>query len=384
MIVEGSVQRAGGRVRVTAQLIRASTDRHLWANSYDRDLSDALKLEAEVAQAIAREIQAKVTPEESARLASARSVMPEAREEFLLGRYQSWKQSLADVQGAVAHFDRAIQMNPSYADAWAGLSLAWQNSLNLGYPNSREAREVAHKAAIKALELDPNLSDAHAAIAALEQDDWNWAGADREYRRALELNPESLEACACYAVFLWGVMGRHQEAIDLAERFARTNPLSSNILFTDGLAFYAAHRYEEAIPRLRRALELEPRNALAHNVLALTHLKQGRIDEALAAVDGPEFRFSSVRGLVYASQGRRAEALEIARALEKPAAFTDSRGLALIYFALGERDRGLQWFARALDAHDHLITFAKFDPPFDAVRSDPRFQAQLARLKLPE
>ena len=376
VIVEGSVQRIGGRVRVTAQLIRASTDKHLWANSYDRDLSDALKLESEVAQAIAQEIQAKITPEETGRLASARSVMPEAREEYLLGRYYGWRNNPADFKQAIAHFEKAIQLNSEYADAYAALAGVWDN-----FPGP-EAREQARIAARKAIELDPNLSEAHAALAGVKADEWDWVGADQEYRRALELNPDSLDSCACYASFLF-MLGRFPQAFTVIEHAAKVNPLSSQVQFTYGLVLYGARRYEDAVSRLQRAIELETRDYFAYFVLAQVYEKIGKSVDAVALLDRPELRDSAPLGLAFAAAGRRADALKIVQAQTKPGGQADSRTLALIYFALGEKDRGFEWFTKAFDQRHPLVRFAKFDPIYDSVRSDPRFQALLARLKLP-
>jgi serine/threonine protein kinase/tetratricopeptide (TPR) repeat protein len=377
VIVEGSVQRIGGRVRVTAQLIRASTDKHLWANSYDRDLSDALKLESEVAQAIAQEIQAKITPEETRRLAGARSVMPEAREEYLLGRYYYWKNNPADFKQAIAHFEKAIQLNSEYADAYAALAGVWEN-----FPGP-EAREQARIAARKAIELDPNLSEAHAALAGVKADEWDWVGADQEYRRALELNPDSLDSCACYASFLY-MLGRFPEALTVIEHAAKVNPLSSQVQFTYGLVLYGARRYPDAVSRLQRAIELEARDYLAYFVLAQLYEKTGKSADAVALLDRPELRDSAPLGLAFAAAGRRADALRIVQAQTKPGGQADSRTIALIYFALGDKDRGFEWFTKAFDQRHPLVRSAKSDPVFDSVRSDPRFQALLARLKLPK
>ena len=382
-VVEGSLQRSGNRVRIAAQLIRTSTDKDLWANNYDRDLSDVLKLESEVAQAIAQEIQAQVTPQEFIRLKSARSVVPAAREEFLLGRYNLWKNSDEAIATAIPHFERAIQLQPDYADAYASLALAWENRLPLGYVNPKEALDAARAAALKSLELDSNLAEGHVAVGYLDIFAWNWAGVGEHFQRAVALNPQNnLEACGCYSSYLWA-MGRFQEAIDLADRFVKVDPLSSVNLFAAGLSRYGAQRYAEAVPYLQRALELEPRDRLSRNVLSETYARLGREKDAVALLDRPEFRTDWPMGMVYALSGRRAEALKIVQGISKHGSHPDPRGLAIIYFALGDKERGFEWLTKAVDAHHPLMMFLKTDPPYDSVRSDPRFQALVRRVNLP-
>ena len=382
-VVEGSIQRSGGRVRIAAQLIRTSTDKDLWANHYDRDLSDVLKLESDVAQAIAQEIQAQVTPQELIRLKNARSVVPAAREEFLLGRYNLWKNSDEALANAIPHFERAIQLQPDYADAYANLALAWENRLPLGYPKPKEALEAARPAALKSLELDPTLSEAHVAMGTVDVYNWNWAGAEAHFQRAVELDLyNNLETCGCYTSYLWAT-GRFSESLNLADRFARADPLSSATQFNDGLAHYGAKRYAEAVPLLERALELDPQDRLSRIVLSETYARLGREKDALVLLDRPEFRTEWPMGMVYALSGRRAEALKIVHDISKPGSNPDPRSLAIIYFALGDKEQGFKWLTKAVDAHHPLMVMLKNDPPYEGVRSDPRFQALVKRMNLP-
>jgi len=372
-IVEGSVQYADGRVRVTAQLIRAATDTHLWANDYDRDASDFLLMQADVTRAIAREIAVQVTPEEGQRLASARNIRPEAQEAFLLGRYHSFKSSAAEWKQAIEYFDRAIEIQPDYAAAYAEMALTLQN-LN-------EA-DGARRHALKAVELDPDLAEAHAALGGSKATDWEWAAAETEFRRALDLNPESFETCFCFANTLI-TLGRSPEAMVLLDRGLKVNPLSGNLRFQYGLALYYARRYDEAVPHLRRAIELEPDNFLAYTLLAQVYGKMGRHPEALAVLDRPEFRGSAALGLAHALAGRRSEALEVIQGLTKPGSNPDSISIARIYLVLGDKNLGFEWLTKAFDARHGLAPATKFSPLFDDVRSDPRFQAIVARLKMP-
>jgi tetratricopeptide (TPR) repeat protein len=376
-ILEGSVQRSGGRVRVTAQLIRASTDTHLWTGEFEGAATDVLTLQSDVAKAIAREIQVHVTAQESSRLARARPVDAEAHDAYLLGRSQFWQQNEASLRSAVDHFERAVELQPDNADAHAALSLAWGSLVDLGFSREEGARRSA---AERALALDPDLSEAHAALALVKFHDWDWAAAEAAFRRARELNPDSVAVCGCYALAL-AAWSRFQEALDLAEHGIKVNPLSPDMQLHYGIVLYLARRFEEAVPPLKRAIELAPRYRLAYAILTQVHRQLGKSPEAVVLLDRPELRGDSAQGSAYAGVGRRAESLAIARALT--AAGADPFGTAMIYFALGDRDRGFERLTVAFAQRQGNVRFINVIPLFDGVRADPRFQALVARLNLP-
>ncbi len=374
-IVEGSVQRVGGRVRITAQLIRASTDKHLWASEYERDAADVLKLEAEVARTIAQEIQAHLTPEETRRLASARSISPDAREAYLLGRYHQFKDNEADFRQAIEYFQQAIRLQPDYAAAYAGLSLTSRFLMTRGFTKEEGA---ARTAALKAIELDPNLGEAHAAMAGLKFDDWDWTGAETEARRALELNYVD----AYYSSVLT-ITGRHAQAIAAAEHAVKVDPLSSGIQGSYGIVLFFARKYEDALSQLKRSIDFEPRNYAAILMLGVTYEALGKPQEALAVFDRPEFRESPYIARAYALLGRRDDAVRVLNNLVKRGGAFDLQEMAIAYFALGDVDRGFEWLTKAFDQRSGYVPWAKVQPAFDEIRSDPRFQALVARLKLP-
>jgi serine/threonine-protein kinase len=380
-VVEGSVQRSAGRIRITAQLIQASTDKNLWASEYDRDLADELKLESEVARAIAQAIQIQLMPAEAQRLADAKNVVPAAQDKYLLGRYYFWKANAADRKHSIELFQQAIQIQPDYAAPYSYMSLAWHLLETGGAVRPREAHIAARSAAIKALELDPNLAEAHAAVAGVKWlEGWDWTGADQEFRRARELNPNSMGICNCYTIFL-SMTGRSSEALALGSSSLPLDPLSANAHSVYGRALYAARKYEEAVPELQRALELNPQLRPAAVHLAKAYEQTGKLQDALGVVDRPEFRPSADLGLVYALMGRRAEALKMLASLTTAGA--DPYGISLVYFALQDKELGFRWLTRAFDERQAFVSFAKYDPAFDGVRADPRFQALVARLKLP-
>ncbi len=376
-IVEGSVQRVGGRVRITAQLIRALTDKHLWAGEYEHDAADVLKLEAEVARTIAQEIQAHLTPEETRRLASARSIRPDAHEAFLLGRYHQVKDNEADLRQAIDYFQRAIALQPDYAAAYAGLSLTSRLLKTRGFTQEEGA---ARTAALKAIELDPNLGEAHAAMAGLKFDDWDWTGAETEARRAFELNYVD----AFYPSLLT-ITGRHAQAIAAAEHMVKVDPLSSGMQSSYAIVLYSARKYEDALSLLKRSIDLEPRNYAANLMLGETYEALGKPQEALAIFDSrPDLRESPYIARAYALLGRRDDAIKILNALVKRGGAFDLQEVAIAYFALGDKDRGFEWLTKAFDQRAGYVPWAKVQPAFDTIRSDPRFKVLVARLKLPE
>jgi len=376
-IVEGSVLRAGGRVRITAQLVRAASDTHVWAKDFERDATDVLALQAEVARTIAQEIQVQLTPEQSKRLSRVRPMNAEALDAYLLGKYHFWKQSAAEIKQGITYFERAIALQADYAEAHAALSEAWGTLHDLGFSQDNGARRSA---ALKALELDPNLSDAHSALAAVAMEDWDWTTTDREFRRALELNPDSINACACYgnALAAWG---RFPEAIAIAKHAEQVNPLSSFVHGNYGFVLFMARRFDDAIPHFKRAIELEPQNRSAYALLAAVYVTTGKAEEALATLDRPEFQGSSTLGRVLARTGRRREAVDIADRLRRTDA--DPYGLALISVGLGDVSTALDQLTKAYDRRVGFVRWNNVDPMLDEVRSNPRFQALVARLKLP-
>ena len=281
-VLEGSVQRADERVRIRVQLLHAPTDTHLWARDYERELRDVLKLQNEVARAVAEEIRIQITPEERARLASVAAVNPAAHEEYLLGRHLLWKFIEEDRMRAVDHFNRAIQIDPSYAAPYAALAHAWWMRGVLGPLSLKEVAPPSRAAARKALELDDRLAEAHAAQAYVEgMFDWDWTGAERTIRHAVELDPNSLDAHYVYALLLMA-LGRLPEAVTQIEHAAQLDPLSAQVHSTFGRILYRARKFDEAILHLNRATELEPRNAVAWRRLGDVHDQMGNYVEALA------------------------------------------------------------------------------------------------------
>jgi serine/threonine protein kinase/Tfp pilus assembly protein PilF len=382
-VIEGSVQRSGGRVHITARLIPAAADSPVWSREYDRDLSDLLKLQSEVAGAVADEIRIQVNANERARLASARSVNPQAHEAYLIGRYHLSKKNDEDLRQAIENFERAIQLAPDYAAPYSGLAEAWQERGVWGEKTFSEVEAPARAAALKAIKWDEQLAEGHMVLAHLKYIyDWDWTGAEQEFKRALELDPGSLYVHRPYAVFLMAV-GRHSEAISEVERAAQLDPLSSEIQSNFGRILYRARKYEEAIPHFKRALELEPRNYTAHVRLGDVYAKLGKYDDAITMFEkAAQLRSDGMHTVriarVYALMGGQRKARQMVSGV-KAGAFE----IAGVYVALGDLDEAFRILEKAVEARNSLLVFFKEDPTFDNLHSDPRWPELLRRMNFP-
>jgi TolB-like protein/DNA-binding winged helix-turn-helix (wHTH) protein/Tfp pilus assembly protein PilF len=379
-VVEGTVLRSGSRVRITAQLVHAAEDRHLWAETYERDLRDALALQGEVARDIANRIQVKLTPQERAGLSSARPVNPEAHEAYLRGVYFWNKRTQQDLEKSIEYFNQATQRDPGYALPYAGLANAYNSLGGYGHSIPREMYPKALAAALKALALDDTLGEAHAALGFYKaQYEWDHPGADREFQRAIELNPGYAFAHVWRADQVLSKLERHTEALAELDRARELDPTSLNVSDQRGWVLYMARRYDEAIGQFRKTLELEPRFAHAHCWLGKAYLQKGMLREGLAELqeaaslpggDSPLFR--PWLGYGYARCGKRAEASNIIETLKAQA--YSSWGIAAIYCGLGQEDQALAWLERAYQERDPRLPYANIEPAFDPLRSDAHFK----------
>jgi TolB-like protein/Flp pilus assembly protein TadD/predicted Ser/Thr protein kinase len=381
-IVEGSVERFGDRVRITANLIHARTDRHLWAESYERDLRDMLALQSDVARAIAQEIQIKLTPQQKARLASAPPTDPAAYQLYLNGRnhLETWTDS--GIRVAMDYFERAIQKDPSSAIAYAGLAEA---AVRAG-----ETAAKARAAALSALQADDELSESHAAMGLVRfRYDWDWEGAESEFRRAIELNPNSTVAHHYYSHNLL-VMGRTEEALVESKRWIELDPFSPAAYEHLGWQYVGLRRYDEGIQMLHKALQLDPNFHEAIYSLALAYLQKGMVGEAIAqlrrAIDlSPhDARNLGALGQAYALSGRRDEAGKFLKELKESSNGWSVLWIAEVYAALGDKDQAFEWLEKAYRDRNFTFEFLKYEPYWDSLRSDPRFKDLLRRIGLPQ
>ena len=383
-LVEGSVLRSGSRIRVTAQLVHAATDRHLWSRSYERDLRDVIALQNEVARAIAGEIRARLAPGEAARLGVARKVDPEAHEAYLRGLYELNKPETPGIlQAAIAQFERAVERDPQHALAWAGMASAY-GTLSL-YPDAKtsppEYWAKAKAAGLTAVQIDPTLAEAHASLAQAALFSKEYAAAEEGFRKALELNPNSAPVNQSYAVLLL-FLGRMPEAVQQIQRTHELDPLNitTSALVANWLFF--ARRYVEALTQIRKVLEIEPNFALAHSFFGRILIEQGMLREGVAEVRKAEGLgmthpwHQGFIGRAYVLMGNTLEAQKILAQLKEAAKtnpFADA-AQSIIYAALGEEAQAIAALERGFRRGDSLDVL-RTAPWWDPLRSDPRFKA---------
>jgi TolB-like protein len=392
-VVEGSVFRAGERVRITAQLIGAEPERHLWADNYDRGLGDILALHSEVAQAIAQEIQVTLTPQEQARLASARPVDPEAYELYLRGLHQFDKNTKEGAEKAIDYFQQAIEADPNYAEAYA---MQANGHLFLGYLGGLSAEEARSRAAPplrKALEIDDLLPEAHYVMAGIRHIlDWDWSGAESGYKRTIALDPSLTQAHGDYA-FLLMTLGRFAESIAEAKRAVQLDPLAYITNYTLAHAYEAARQYDRAMAQYQQMAELEPNDPRPHWQFMFEHERMGRYEDAIKSrqeamtLQGtpPEKVAAKIAALdsAYSESGPEGYwklRLERLKRVENPDPYIAAR----MYAYLGDKDQAIAWLEKAYNKHHMFLHMLSWSPAWDPLRDDPRYHDLLRRMNLPE
>lgn len=389
-LVEGSVIREGSRIRVHAQLIRAATDEHFWSEAYDRELRDALALESDVAQSIARKVEVTVTGEEHARLTSARSISPEVYENYLKGRFALDKaNSRANIEESITDFEEAIRQDPTFAPAYVSLASAHSKlaTVFMGAPPETERTKVV-SAARKALELDPELAEAHVLLAVMRQEQWQWAESEAEYRRALQLSPNDASAHNGLARWLL-CQGRTDEALAWAQRGRELDPVA--VSGTEiGWILFSARRYEEARKELQSVLAVRPDDTGALWDLGFVLIANRQAEEAIPYLEkalSVSDRSPGVTGVLiraYAHAGRRADALRFLAELKKrkQAGYVPAAAFVNAYLGLGDKEEAFVWLEQGYQEHSNILQWLKVHPYFDPLRDDPRFKDLLRRVGL--
>jgi TolB-like protein/Flp pilus assembly protein TadD len=390
-VLEGGVRCAGERLRITAQLIQVTDQTHFWAESYERDLSDALVLQSEVALAIASEINVKLTPQQRTRLVNTRPLIPAAYEAYLKGRYSWNRRSEEGFKKSIEYFNQAIGKDPIYALAYTGLADGYIELAEYSLVPPKEGLPRAREAATIALELDDSLAEAHTSLAAVKElYEWDFGSAETGYRRALGLSSGYATAHQWYAELL-SRLGRHEEALAEIRRAQELDPVS---LIIDGLVgelLLQAGQEDEAIERLKKTLELDPNFGWGHGALGNVFLRKAKFGEAIAEYQNamrltPNINeFAGALGNAFARGGQRAKAQELLDELREQSKrrYVSWVDIAPVCAGLGDKDQAFFSLQRAYDQHDTKLIRVNVEPRFDSLRADPRFSDLLHRIGLP-
>jgi TolB-like protein/Flp pilus assembly protein TadD len=385
-VLDGSVVRKGSQIRIAAQLTDARTGRHLWKHDQVRNLASALDLQREVAREIAQQIRIAVTPQEQARRAMARPSNREAQELYLQGKYFLNRGGF-DTE-AIGYFQKAIEQEPDFALAYAGLAASYNSLGQGGSLNYFESYSKAKTAAKKAIQINGDLADGHAALALdLTDLDWDWTAAGNEFHQALELNPNSGPVHSTYALYL-ARLGRSSEAIAEAQRGVQLDPISLVAHHTLAYCYYGARQYDRALDQIRKAFELNliSPNSWIHWDLGIIYCEKGSYEKAIQEfrILGDNAHTVGHLGNTYARAGQIEEARQ---AVSKLKGYIQKDGLgtyeiALVYAGLDDKDEAFAWLEKSYEVRDKGLTFLKLDPGLDPLRADPRFQSLLRRVGL--
>lgn len=386
-LLEGSVRRSGERVRITAQLIRVSDATHLWAEGYERSLHDILALQAEVARAIAREIQIKLTVGAEQRLDRVAALDPDAHEAYLRGRHLWNRRTEEGMRKSIAQYEEAIRRHPDYAMAYAGVADSYVMLACRGMVPAKETFRKARAAARKALELDGELGEAHGSLAHVRLHDWDWEGLDRDFLRAIELHPAQPIVYYWYGEFLMS-MGRPEEAIAMTRRAQQADPVSPVIAASLAMILYLARKYDEAVKVLQRAHEIDPDHFLPHLRMGLVRLQQRSYAEAIrelqtaARLANHSTETLAALGTGYAMAGMTGEAHQIVEQLQASQSehYVLPYNIAKIYAASCDQDRTFEWLERAYQEGNPDLIELNSEPVFDGLRDEPKFSELMRRI----
>lgn len=390
-VVEGAVMWVGGRVRISAQLIEAPTDHHLWAASYERDLRDVLSMQEEVTRAIVSEIRVKLTAQEQARLANRHPINPEAYKLYLKGRYHWNKRSLEGFQKAIEYFHLAAAKDPAYALAYVGLADTYTYFSFFDVVPPREAMPKAKAAAARALEIDNRLGEAHVSLGYVSyMYDWDWPAAGKHFEQALTLNPAYSRAHTFYPFYL-SSLGRSEEALAVAKYSLDLDPASPAVSHSLAVQLYLARQFDNAIAQVHKTLELDPNFAISYELLGEVYVSRGMYRESLSelekysALSRGRAMSLALLGYAHARLGERSQALGVLRQLEAASkqSYTPPFSFAVVYAGLGEKDQAFAWLEKAYGERTSRLGYFKVEPLWDPLRTDPRFADLVRRIGLP-
>ena len=388
-ILEGSAQRQADRIRIAAELIKVADQTQVWADTFERDLSAILTVQAQVAHSVAKALAVRLLPAEAARLAVVRTVNPEAYDAYLKGSTLWQTLKAADVDAAQRHFEQALEKDPSYAPAYAGLSWVWGVRGQMGLMPSSETGPKAKAAALQAIALDDNSAEGHEALAStLTWNEWDWSGAGREWTRALELNPNAANAHAYYAHYLAN-MGRAAEGVAHSERAIKLDPFNPLYRSLYGMVLVYLRRYDDALAAAQASISIRADQTLAFSVIQRVYLCKGMrkeqlADQRLRIAQDPERVAAFERGLADGGyEGAQRAIADVFAARYEKGRYRDAAALAMRYLDAGDKERAIAWLYKAYDIRDQNLPYIGM-PHWDPLRSDPRFQALVRRVGLPQ
>jgi TolB-like protein/DNA-binding winged helix-turn-helix (wHTH) protein/Tfp pilus assembly protein PilF len=393
-VIEGTVLRAGDRVRITAELVQVSTDHHLWADTYESQMGDVLSLQNRVSSAIVDEIRINLSPEDKERLAKRVSISPSAYEDYLRGRYYWNKRSADGFAKAIGYFEEATRKDPQYALAYAGLADCYGiiGATIYGTVPSAEAAPKAKAAAIRALEIDPSLAEAETSLATARFNyDWDWNAAAAGFQRAIQLDPKYATAYQRYSLYSIA-MGRFDDSLEQIKKARDLDPLSISINSSLGWRLYLARQYDRSIAQLKDTLEMDPAYEWAHLILGQAYEQEGAFDLALPELHkAVELSHNSPLMLsalahAYAKSGNSAEAQKLVLQLREQSthSYVSPYYMGIVYLAMGKNDAAMDWLEKAFADRSNGLVFLKVEPELDSVRSNPRFTALERKLKFPQ
>jgi TolB-like protein/DNA-binding winged helix-turn-helix (wHTH) protein/Tfp pilus assembly protein PilF len=383
-VLMGHVTQRGDDLVINVELVDVRDNRHLWGQQYNRKLADITVVQTEIAQEISERLRLRLTGEERQRLAKRYTQSGEAYQLYVLGRYYFRRKGKEQLEKSIEYFEQAIKKDPSYAPAYAGLGETYRNLGWNGWLPAKEARQKEELVTLKALLIDDTLAEAHVLKAHIREIDLDWPGAEEEYKRALELDPNSVRAHNTYAWHL-EMFGRFDEAMIHLKRAQELDPLELEVKQDIATLFYFSRQYDRAIEQYQKTIEMDPNYAPAHTRLGGMYADQGRYEEAFAELKKANAREAQL-GYAYAVAGKRDEAQKILNDLQElakqPGRYVSPFEFALVYMGLGEKDQAFEWLNKTCDENPYRMSFLKVNPRFDSLRSDPRFTDLLRRMKL--